>query len=173
MLLAGAILAVIAIIIGEFIAPEAERNARVMKDRLSNGNFMMTTYYGLWFRDGKRFVNVQQVVEDGSVNDLTLYEFDDNQRLRIVKHAEKAHFMEQEKWVLQKVRQTEITPKQTFASEIEVENWTSKIDPNLMNIVVIKPDSMSLVDLSNYIDFLKENNQKSQRYELAFWGESG
>jgi len=27
-----------------------------------------------------------------------------------------------------------------------------------------------LLDLSNYIDFLQKNNQKSQKFELAFWG---
>lgn len=169
-LLAGAILATTAILIGEFVAPAAERNARVMKDKVTNGNFMMSTLYGLWFRDGERFVNVQQVIEDGSLHDVTLYEFDDKQRLHFVKHAKKALYLEDKKWILQGIKQTEITPKQTFSTEKDVENWTSKIDPNLMNIVVIRPDSMSVVDLSNYIGFLEENNQKSQKYKLAFWG---
>jgi lipopolysaccharide export system permease protein len=169
-LLSGAILTVTAIAIGEFVAPPAESNARVMKDRAQKGGFIMSTFYGLWFRDGERFVNVQKVVEDGSINDVTIYEFDDDQRLHFVKHAKKGLYLEEKKWVLQGVKQTEITPKQTFSSEIEVENWTSKIDPNLIDIVVIRPESMSLVDLSNYIDFLEENNQKSQKYRLAFWG---
>ncbi len=168
-LLAGAILAGAAVVIGEFVAPDAERNARVMKEKANNGNVMMSSLYGLWFRDGNRFVNVQQVVEDGSVKDVTLYEYDDEQRLHVVKHAEKALYLEEKKWILQKIKQTEITPKQTFATDIKVEKWTSKIDPNLMNIVVIQPDSMSLVDLSHYIDFLEDNNQKSQKYKLAFW----
>ena len=169
-LLAGTILAAIAFAIGEFVAPEAERRARVMKDSLNNSDLMMTALSGLWFRDGKRFVNVRQVVENGSVRDVTLYEYDDKQQLQIVKHAKKALYMENKKWVLQDIRQTEITPKQTFAKKIDAEHWTSKIDPKLVNIVAIKPDSMALTDLSNYIDFLKENNQKSQKYELAFWG---
>ena len=47
--------------------------------------------------------------------------------------------------------------------------WNTSIDPDLLNVVVVKSDNMSLYDLYMYIDFLKENNQKSQTYELAFW----
>ena len=169
-LLAGVILAVTAVIIGEFIAPASERNARVMKDKLKNEDFIMSSRYGLWFRDGKTFVNVRNIVDDGSVNDVTLYEFDENQRLHFIKHAKKGLYLEPGKWLLQEIKKTEITSKQTFASTTAIENWESRIDPNLMNIVVIKPDSMSLLDLSNYIDFLQKNNQKSQKFELAFWG---
>jgi lipopolysaccharide export system permease protein len=35
---------------------------------------------------------------------------------------------------------------------------------------VVNPDNLSLLDLSKYIDFLKHNRQKSQEFELAFWG---
>lgn len=169
-LLAGAILALIAVALGEFVAPQAEKQARVMKDEATNENIIISTLYGLWLRDGNTFVNVRQITDEGLVNDLTLYQYDENRKLRVVKHAQQAIYLDEEKkWVLQNIKQTEITPKQVFSSEQQVEDWTSKIDPNLMNIVVIKPDNMPLLDLSSYIEFLKENNQQSEKYELAFW----
>jgi len=35
---------------------------------------------------------------------------------------------------------------------------------------VVNPNNLSLVDLKMYIDFLKDNHQKSHVYEMAFWG---
>ncbi len=169
-LLAGAFLALFAVALGEFIAPEAEKQARVMKDEVINENIVINTLYGLWLRDGNTFVNVAQIADEGLVNDLTLYEYDENRKLRFVKYAKQAIYLEDEKkWVLQKIIQTEITPDRVIATEKEMEDWTSRIDPNLMNIVVIKPDNMPLKDLSSYIDFLKDNNQQTKKYELAFW----
>ncbi len=168
--LAGIFLALIAVAIGEFIAPEAEKQARMMKDEAKNENMIMSTLYGLWLRDGNTFVNVAQITDQGLVSDLTIYKYDENRKLRFVKHAQQAIYLEDEKkWVLQNIKQTEITPNQVIATEKEMEDWTSRIDPNLMNIVVIKPDNMSLKDLSSYINFLKANNQQSEKYELAFW----
>jgi lipopolysaccharide export system permease protein len=169
-LLAGAFLALVAVALGEFIAPQAEKQARVMKDEAVNENIVMNTLYGLWLRDGNTFVNVVQIADEGLINDLTLYEYDENRKLRFVKHAQQAIYLEDEKkWVLQKIIQAEITPDQVIETEKEIEDWTSRIDPNLMNIVVIKPDNMPLKDLSSYIDFLKDNNQQTKKYELAFW----
>jgi len=168
--LAGVFLALVAVAIGEFIAPETEKQARMMKDEAKNENMIVSTLYGLWLRDGNTFVNATQIADEGLVNDLTLYEYDENRKLRFVKHAQQAIYLEDEKkWVLQNIKQTEITPAQVIATKKSMEDWTSKIDPNLMNIVVIKPDSMSLRDLSRYIKFLKENNQQSKKYELAYW----
>ncbi len=168
--LAGIFLALVAVAIGEFIAPGTEKQARLMKEEATNESRVMSTLYGLWLRDGNTFVNVIQIAGEGLVNDLTLYEYDKSRKLRFVKHAQQAIYLEDEKkWVLQNIKQTEITPTQVIATKKVMEDWTSKIDPNLMNIVVIKPDNMPLKDLSSYIKFLKENNQQSKKYELAFW----
>jgi lipopolysaccharide export system permease protein len=35
---------------------------------------------------------------------------------------------------------------------------------------VVNPDNLSFIDLAKYVNFLKGNHQKSQKYELALWG---
>ena len=48
--------------------------------------------------------------------------------------------------------------------------WKSSIAPNLLKIVVVNPNNLSLIDLNSYIGFLKKNHQKSRAFQLAFWG---
>jgi lipopolysaccharide export system permease protein len=47
--------------------------------------------------------------------------------------------------------------------------WQTNIAPDFMQIAVVNPDNLSLIDLSHYIEFLKNNHQKAQKFQLAFW----
>ena len=43
------------------------------------------------------------------------------------------------------------------------------IKPEMMNVLLISPDRMSIFDLNDFINYLKKNNQKTSRYEVSFW----
>ena len=43
------------------------------------------------------------------------------------------------------------------------------IKPEMMNVLLISPDRMSVFDLNDFINYLKKNNQKTSRYEVSFW----
>jgi lipopolysaccharide export system permease protein len=47
--------------------------------------------------------------------------------------------------------------------------WQSMIKPEMMNVLLISPDRMSIFDLNDFIKYLKKNNQKTSRYEVSFW----
>ena len=48
--------------------------------------------------------------------------------------------------------------------------WQSSIAPNLLKIVAVTPNNLSLYDLAGYVSYLKQNHQESHTFELAFWG---
>ncbi len=169
-MLAGAILVVISIAVGEFIAPVAERTARVMKVTAQNEQVVMNVKYGLWLREGKKFINVRKIQDDGSLADISIYELDDQGHLRHSTHAEKATFQGNEQWKLERIRQSDISIQQMAASSQSEQIWQSTVAPDLLKIVVVNANNLSMVDLALYIDFLKDNHQKSHEFELAFWG---
>ena len=41
--------------------------------------------------------------------------------------------------------------------------------PDLLAVLRVKPDDMSLLNLNSYIEHLRDNKQNSTRYQLAFW----
>lgn len=169
-MLAGAILVMISIGVGEFVAPEAEQKAQIIKATAQNKQVVLSARYGLWLREGKKFINVRQIQDDGNLADISIYEMDDRQHLRHVMHAEKASFLGNQQWQLQQIRRSEISTEQMLASSDSEQVWTSSIAPDLLKIVVVNPNNLSLYDLAMYVAFLKENRQKSQSFELAFWG---
>jgi lipopolysaccharide export system permease protein len=169
-MLAGAILVIISIMVGEFVAPVTERMAQLIKVSAQNKQVLMNAKYGLWLREGKKFINVRQIVDDGNLEDISIYELDDQQHLHQVMHADQAVFLGNQQWNLKSIRKSEISTQQMLASTLNEELWKSSIAPNLLKIVVVNPNNLSLYDLDRYIGFLKKNHQKSHSYELAFWG---
>lgn len=166
---AGVVLVVVAVFIGEFVAPEAEQAAQLIKTTAQNDKVVMRSKYGLWLREDNKYINVRKILSKGILSDIYIYEIDDRDRLLSVTQAEKATFLGDELWRMEGVKQTEIAPKQVFSSRLAENEWKTSVDPDLLKAVVVKSENMSLYDLFMYVSFLKENNQKSQSYELAFW----
>ena len=165
---AGVVLLIISVFVGEFVAPDAERKARLLRINAQHKE-VMHSKHGLWLREGSKFINVRKIQEKGRLSDIYIYEVSDNNLLVSMTQVDKAEFLGNEEWKMKGIKQTEISTQQTFSSGKDQMLWSTSIDPDLLNVVVVKSDNMSLYDLYNYIDFLKENNQKSQTYELAFW----
>jgi len=169
-MLAGAFLAVFSIVVGEFVAPSTERAAQVLKMTARNKRVVIQSRYGLWLRDGRKFVNVRQIQSDGTLADIYIYELDQARHLKIASHAQQAEFQGKDLWQLRQITKSEISKRQVREFTVPSESWRSLIDPELVNVAVVKPDNLSLYDLSLYIDFMKKNKQKAQSFELAFWG---
>lgn len=169
-MLAGAILVAVAITVGEGIAPMTEQMAQTLKSKARSNQIMIKSLYGLWLREGQTFINVKQIEENGDLENIYVYELDDNNLLSKAMYSRKALFKGENQWSLEKVRQSEISTQRVKVTHLAGLSWTSSIDPKLVNVLVVSPDNLSLYDLTTYISFLKDNKQKSQTYEFAFWG---
>lgn len=168
-MLAGLLLVIVAIFVGEFVAPPSERSAQVLKNTALNEGVMMRSQYGMWLREGKRFINVRRILDDGSLGDIRVYEVDDHHQLKRVFQAEHGKFLGNKQWLLTKVRESLIDSSQIKAESHPEMHWQSSIESDLLKVAVVKSDNLSLYDLYMYINFLKSNSQKSQSYEMAFW----
>lgn len=169
-MLAGGVLVIISILVGEFVAPVTERMAQLIKVSAQNKQVLMNAKYGLWLREDKKFINVRQIEDDGNLADISIYELDDQHHLRQAMHADQAVFLGKQQWNMKNIKKSEISTQQMFASTQDDQLWKSSIAPNLLKIVVVNPNNLSLYDLANYVGFLKKNHQKSHVFELAFWG---
>ncbi|MGR9114834.1 MAG: LPS export ABC transporter permease LptG [Gammaproteobacteria bacterium] len=169
-MLAGAILAALSIGVGELIAPSTERAAQVLKMTARSKRVVIQSRYGLWLREGRKFINIRKIEDNGDLANIFIYEMGDKHRFSKALYAQKAIFQGGDQWELESIRQSEISKQQIREFTVPKQPWRSSIDPELINVVVVTPDNLSLYDLGVYIDFLKENKQKSQSFELAFWG---
>ena len=169
-LVAGVFLVLGATAIGEFFAPTSERLAQKIRSSALNEQFITDAKYGLWFREGPNFINVREIKDDGKLENINIYEVDANRHLQRAIHADRADYIKKNTWKLFNLKESQISTEQIQVSSRAEEIWQSSIAPDLLKIVVVNPNNLSLYDLAQYIGFLKANHQKAHSYEVAFWG---
>ncbi len=157
------------IFIGEVIAPPAYQYAVHSRVKAMAGKISLNTDYGLWARDGGMIIHVRRVENDGRLIDIRLYDFDqETRKMRFVLSAEEGSF-DGRQWQLSKVNRGTILADRLVLENMPTLNWQSLLDPDLINVVSVRPDELSSFKLWNYIQYLKDNRLEYEQYELAFY----
>ncbi len=169
MMRAGLGLMLVAVVVGEWVAPASQQHAYQMRGALKSEKETMRSQYGFWARDGGNFVNIRQIMPGNQLAGLYLYIFDTSGELSRAVHAERASYQEG-RWQLNSVRQTHLSISGTSVTQIEQSQGLDMLDPALLDLVLVKPDMLPIWSLYRYIDFLRENGQEPQQYEVIFWG---
>lgn len=163
----GMIFIVAAALIGEFVAPVSENLAqRGRAEAMKVG--IQQEDSGIWLRDGTTFINVGEVLPDLSLLRINIFQFDDNNRLRMQTYAESGKY-KQDSWRLNNISQSVINGSGVQIQHLPYNTWYSVLDPSGLAVFTINPDELSVVNLYRYIQHLRHNNQETGRYELAFW----
>ena len=166
---AGLILATLTVLFGEYIGPACDQLAQRLRSRAITGIVVQEFRSGVWLKDDKSFVNVREVTEDGQLRGVRIYEFDGDLRLRSVSAARSGEYQGERRWVLKDVSRTSLTEVRAEVSRSSSEDWQTVLEPRLLNVFMVKPAQMSATSLLSYSQHLRENRQKSLRYEIALW----
>ena len=130
-------------------------------------------------KNGIRYINVGALENNQTIRGFRMYEFDEKYNLLVSRTAETVRFIGEGSWRLNKVTETRFTEKPgesvldpSFNTEIkrlDTLDIETDVSPQLLGALLIKPDRLSIIDLFNYINHLKENKQDYQRYAISFW----
>jgi lipopolysaccharide export system permease protein len=165
----GCFFAALTLVIGEFVAPPAEQLAQRLRSQAITGLVAQEFRSGLWVKDDKNFINVVEVLPDSTLRGVRIYEFDGEFRLLSISFAQRGAFQSDRHWLLQDVAQTRFEGAQASARQIPELRWQSVLEPDLINVLLVKPEQMSVWSLYAYTQHLKDNRQKALRYEIALW----
>ena len=166
---AALVIVLFSVLIGEFVVPASEIQARYQRSVALTEQVAMRTKYGFWARDQNSFINIRKILPGNIIEDIYIYEFDDQDRLRSSIAADNARFID-DHWVLEDVDRTIIDGSGISREQYGKAAWESWVDDKLINLVIINPLYMSLWNLSDSIRALKSNSQSAATYEQAFYG---
>lgn len=191
-------LALTTFIFGEFIGPAAEQYAQKIKLEAVGATVSAGFRSGVWVKDRDRdnsgeitrFVNVQGLKADQSIQGITIYEFDKDYRLRVIRVAKEGRYQGAQQWQLNDVNETRFielreavgttaqvaAARDALAPDFRAEQvlfpnmvMHSELTPQILSVLLVTPERMSTLDLFRYIRHLRDNKQDTQRYEIAFW----
>ena len=167
----GLVFVVLTLVIGEFVAPPAERVAQQLRLKAMSSMVAQEFRSGLWVKDERSFVNVNNVQPDSRLRDVRIYEFDSGYRLTSISDAAGGEFVAPDHWRLSNVTRTvfDVNGERAHVDRVPELLWKSALNPNILAVLLVVPEKMSVINLYQYIKHLVENRQKTERYVIALW----
>lgn len=163
------VFAAVTFLFGELVAPPAERAANQLRLKAVSQVVAQEFRSGLWIKDERSFINVRTVLPDTRLRGIRIYEFDEKAQLRSVSEAEEGEYVPPASWRLSGVVQTVLDGDRAVIEKRPDMLWRSALNPDILSVLLVMPERMSLLHLTAYIKHLSENRQKTQRYEIALW----
>lgn len=178
-------------ILGDYVAPAAERLAlQAQSQYLGRSKSMGST--GAWLKervDGHTIaVNAGTVDANGRLEHVRIFEFDEQGRMLQQLHAQYAQVaLSEGQWQLHEVQRSRFTyssadtapadPNSTSADgasrvvreHLPTLEYASNITGDMMLAAVHKPAHMPMLELWRFTQHLKANEQSAQKYEIEFW----
>ncbi len=167
--LVASVFALITFLVGEVVAPPSERAAQQLRLKEKGKTVGQDLRSGLWVKDERNFINVQVVHPDARLQGVRIYDFDPAGNLRSVTDAAMGSYLPPDSWRLAGVTQTLLHGERAEIVKRPDMEWRSALNPDILAVLMVAPERMSLLHLSSYIKHLAENGQKTQRYDIALW----
>ncbi|GMQ96960.1 MAG: LPS export ABC transporter permease LptG [Gammaproteobacteria bacterium] len=165
---AGIWLVLAAFLLGEVVLPYSEPYAQNIRSFAKYDRVALRSDYGVWARDRNSFLNIRKVYPGGNLEQLSIYEFDESHKLRIITKADSAQFVN-DQWLLRGVTQTRLGEQGLETVRHNKAGWGALLGPELLGVLSVKPQHLSILTLSRYVAYLKKNAQDAVPYEFAFW----
>jgi len=168
-LLAGLLLVLLQVLLGEFLAPPLQRAAREQKafSKLSNVSFGGGT--GAWVRDGDLILNVAGQQSQRHFGSMEIFELSPEHRLLALGHADHAIAEAKGKWLLSDYTESRfhgdvVTTLPPGQRELE-----SNVSAGFLGLAVEDPKQLTGRALWRLIAYSRENSLDAREYLFAFW----
>lgn len=160
------IFALLTVLLGEWIAPQSSQRADLLKNTAKNE--ISASAHGLWFKQANAMVHVSSMLPDNTLVGIKIWQHTQDFKLREAIAAETAQVYDN-KWILYQSRHSVLSEQGIQASQHQQYHWPTSIHRELLEVLRVAPEQMSLSALTQYIDYLKKNQQKTQIYDVAWW----
>ena len=181
--------AIFTILFGELVAPKTTELAEKIKLQAQGSSLSQEFRSGLWVKDvikergldgpviGTRFLNIARITSEGHLSGVKIYELDEDFHLSDLIVAAQGVYQNNHVWQLSDVQRTtfifnhqsrDITAP-IATDKLATLNFVSEVTPEILSVLFADPDHMSAYDLRAYTKHLQANNQRTERYEIAFW----
>lgn len=165
---AGLVLSLLILTLGEFVAPYTEQQAQTLRANAKAEAIAIGGGQGFWARDGEYFIHAAGVLPEFRLSNIHIYEIDTDARLKSIAWAQHARYNDGE-WILDQVNRSAIETTAVTLEHFDTLTLNLAINPDLLELLAIKPEDLSMRDLHSYIAYLQNNGLDARSQQLAWW----
>lgn len=155
-----------ALLLGEFVAPLAQTKIHELSFKSDRG--LGSVNNKIWIQDLSAFVSVKAILPDCRMVGVNILELGADGKLSKSIYADEAS-CSSEGWILKKVKRTSFKGDAYDNSHVESLVWPTELDFNLLGLLGLEPQKLTLKELSLYLRFADEDAGDFQQWSQAFW----
>ncbi|HFC92119.1 MAG TPA: LPS export ABC transporter permease LptG [Leucothrix mucor] len=165
----GVLLTILAFLVGEWVVPASDLQARNYLATLKNKNIYLVSEAGLWIKQKDSMIHIGKVWSQDKLSDVTIYRMKaDRSGLDKIIKAESVTAVKNG-WQLGNVKESTFEKKRVNTEAIKQINNADLLDAEILKIAAMKPEQLSGSALRKVIKHQKANALKSDKFELAYW----
>ena len=168
---AVALLLIVAMVLGEWIGPRADRMAADLSAQ-SKSQGIAFSGSGLWLRDGQAVWNAKRIVVGGpgqvDLWEVWRYQFGADARMQEVLKAERARYTGGS-FELSGLVRDQLSDAEVKSGKEDSASVPTLLDPGLIESHTVRPRQQGTVDLLETIRYARVNQLDALAFESAFW----
>ena len=164
----GLIILVIAIAFEQWIAPPLEHKALRLYN-MKTSDLDMAGNNGFWSRNKDDYVRVGEIVYGRIPSDIEVFKFNPDHRLLTYIKADNARLLGNNKWLLSDAIVKQFQKKSATQTQHKEYQWKSFLSSAEIRALEFPIDSLSIDDLSGYVNYLKSVGEPYQDHRHQLW----
>jgi len=165
---AASVIALISIILQQWVTPVTELSAWAGRRAAKSGLKAFNNNGAVWIKEGNHVIHIKRLSSKGRAKNIKIFELKDDRYLVKASSAKTAEITH-EGWLLSNVKQTEILPNQIKTHVFKTLLYPGNLTSNLLKSMRVEPVQMSLTDLYQYQSFLGANGLENKAEKIMFW----
>ncbi|MBQ4844304.1 LPS export ABC transporter permease LptG [Pseudoalteromonas sp. MMG013] len=162
------VLALCMMALGEWGVPQAEKQAKQLRNNAIYGGEVFNAQKGVWAKDGNNFISIDNIEASGDLKNVSIYHFNDSLALEKITRVAQASSVPQG-WQFNGIEEVSMGESQIHTEYKESMLYTSELTSEKLDVVSVEPESLSFSGLWSYLSYLKQNEQDTSSYDLALW----
>ena len=152
----------------EVVTPPLDQEAYFMRSMALSDSGAYKGKEGFWFREGRRFVRIQEIRYGEIPQGIDIFEFNDEGQMTTYMHAQEADIVNPRKWTLKNIKKQVVQGLNISPEHLVSLEWDSPLKQKEVRLLTLPASTLAPSELYQYIEVLKRKKQHSLRYELSF-----
>ncbi|WP_421718516.1 LPS export ABC transporter permease LptG [Algiphilus sp.] len=164
----GLLLAALTLLLTDVVAPAGKRASEQLQSAEKYGTDPGVVTRPVWLRGEQEIYHVRRVESPRSVGPVTVYSLGADGGIGVISEVTRAQFSEGA-WQAENITQTHFRDDGVERKQVAHMRWPSGPAPDVLELVVLESDALSVRGLLRLIDYLERNDLDAQQYRITLW----
>lgn len=156
-----------------FIAPPLHQTAIAHRAAALDQSTELGRNLGIWTRNDRQILRIGDLRHDTRAATVEIFTLDDSGNLAQYIIANGFDIISDQEWTLREVTSKTFSGDRIEISQMPTMTWNTFLDPGQISTLTKPQESLSPIELFQYIKYLRETGQEADVYALTLWKKAG